>query len=41
MDAANALISGLSGEKIRWTQQSQEFTGALCSRVTFGMTLVA
>lgn len=25
MDAANALINGLSGERIRWTEQSAQF----------------
>jgi dynein heavy chain len=25
MDAANALISALAGEEVRWTQQSMQF----------------
>merc|ERR1719230_789410 len=29
MDAANKLISGLAGEKIRWTAQSKEFNNVM------------
>ena len=33
MDAANALISGLAGEKVRWTEQSAEFADEICRLV--------
>ena len=33
MDAATALISGLSGEKTRWTQQSNDFSDQIARLV--------
>ena len=40
MDAASALIGGLGGEKVRWTNQSKEFKSQIERQVSTTILLV-